>query len=77
MARVMELKKHKKESSIQSFKNMLKQKLSSLKLDDNTKWKEIKKLLRDDLRYKELKSSTMRENLFEEYLMDNILITPG
>ena len=77
MARVMELKKHKKESSIQSFKNMLKQKLSSMKLDENTKWKEIKKLLKDDSRYRELKSSTMRENLFEEYLMDNILITPG
>ena len=53
------------------------EKAISLKFNQNSKWSDVKKLIKDDSRYEVLKSSTLREKLFEEFVMQQILITPG
>jgi transcription elongation regulator 1 len=42
-----------------------------------SKWNQIKDKIKEDPRYKALKSSKLRERLFEEFIMEEVLVTPG
>ena len=55
----------------------MKQKLKGTILNEHTKWDDVKKLLKDDSRYHLIKSSKAREKLFDDFIMNEILITPG
>lgn len=59
------------------FKKLLREKLDKDKVNENTLWKNAKLLIKDDIRYQNLKSVSLREKLFEDYIMSEILTTPG
>lgn len=46
-------------------------------MNEASKWKDIKERIKKDQRYIMVKSSKVREKLFEEYMMERVLITPG
>lgn len=55
----------------------LKEKAPQLKLSEHSKWIDVKNSLKDDYRFKNIKSSSMRERLFDEFIMSEVLVTPG
>jgi hypothetical protein len=46
-------------------------------LNEHTKWDDVKGKLKDDDRYHLVKSSKQRQKLFDDFIMNEILITPG
>ena len=46
-------------------------------MKEDSKWSQIKDKIKEDPRYKTLKSSKLRERLFEEFIMEEVLVTPG
>jgi hypothetical protein len=55
----------------------MKQKLTGTILNEHTKWDTVKAKLKEDSRYALVKSSKLREKLFDDFIMTEILITPG
>jgi hypothetical protein len=55
----------------------MKQKLRGTILNDHIKWDDVKGKLKEDSRYALVKSSKLREKLFDDFIMNEILITPG
>jgi hypothetical protein len=46
-------------------------------LNELTKWNDVKAVLHDDPRYSQLKSSSTKEKLFNEFILNEVLTTPG
>lgn len=46
-------------------------------LSATTLWKDIKSILKEDKRYEQLKSSSLKEKLFEEFMISEILTDVG
>jgi len=46
-------------------------------LKPDSQWNEIKNIFRGDPRYGAVKSASQRENLFEEFMMQEVLTLPG
>ena len=74
-ARTAQLKIDEKATAVESFNSLLAEYRD--RLNENTTWREFKAKVNGDQRYTGLKSSSLREKLFEEYIMANILVTPG
>ena len=55
----------------------MKQKLRGTILNEHTRWDDVKAKLKKDSRYALVKSSKLREKLFDDFIMNEILITPG
>jgi len=62
---------------VEAFTQLMKQKLRGMILNEHTKWDAVKDKLKEDSRYALVKSSKLREKLFDDFLMNDILITPG
>ena len=66
------------DNSIEAFSQLMKQKLRGIIiLNEHTKWHSVKDRLKEDSRYCLVKSSKLREKLFDDFIMNEILITPG
>ena len=46
-------------------------------LNEHTKWIDAKAVLHDDPRYSQLKSSSLKEKLFNDFILNEVLTTPG
>jgi FF domain len=72
--------KEEKEKSVANFIQLLRDKLRprfGITLTENTQWKEVKAILKDEPRYLGLKSSSLKEKLFNEFILNEVLVTPG
>ena len=76
-SRLALLKQSEKDNAIVAFTQLMKQKLRGTILNEHTKWDDVKSKLKEDSRYQLVKSSKLRERLFDDFIMSEILITPG
>jgi hypothetical protein len=51
--------------------------LVELELNERSQWKDVKNNIKDDQRYKLIKGSKNKKKLFDDFIMTNILKTPG
>lgn len=72
-----ELKESARANALQNFKDLLYEKLDKAALNEYSRWKDVKKLLKDDFKYQALKSVTLRQRLFEDFLMTEVLKSAG
>lgn len=71
--RVSELKKSIKDQALDNYKALLREVLlikKEVPVNEHTSWKNVKDILKKDKRYSDLKSSSLRERLFEEFIME-------
>jgi hypothetical protein len=76
--RVSQLKLQERQNAIANFQALLRDTFPARhELNGDSNWKQAKKFAQGDRRYTALGSSSMREKLFEEFLMTNFLSSPG
>jgi hypothetical protein len=62
---------------LKKFRELLVDKLDPLELTEYSDWKDIKLHLKSDPRYKDLASVTLKEQLFEEFMVEFVLKNHG
>jgi len=73
------LSKQSKDKSIADFKKLLEEQLERKSLNENSDWKEVKnkvKALNSEV-YEKVGSSSLRSQLFESFLMSQVLLSHG